>query len=73
MKKTFPCNQCPNALSDGGHLKRHLRIHIGENEFCDYKATKKGSLQQHVKFIHDGVKHNCEFCDHKATQKGSLQ
>ena len=45
MKKTFPCNQCPNALSDGGHLKRYLRIHIGENEFCDHKATQKGSLQ----------------------------
>ena len=26
-------------------------------EYCDYKATEKGNLQRHVKYIPDGVKY----------------
>ena len=42
-------------------------------EYCDYKATEKGSLQKHLKSFHDVVKYSCEFSDYKATKKGSLQ
>ena len=42
-------------------------------EFCDYKASQKGNLQQHVQSIHVGVKYSCEFCDYKASQKGHLK
>ena len=53
-----------------------MSIHDGVKyscEFCDYKATQKGSLQEHVKSIHNGVKYSCDFCDYKETQKCSLQ
>ena len=44
-------------------------IHDGVNHSCkfyDYKATQKGSLQQHVKSIHDRIKYSGEFCDNEA-------
>ena len=40
---------------------------------CDYKATERGSLSQHIKSIHEGERYPCEKCDYKATQKGSLR
>ena len=40
---------------------------------CDYKATERGSLRQHIKPIHEGEQYTCEKCDYKATQKGSLR
>ena len=49
-----------------------MSIHDGVKyncEYCDYNATNKGSLTQHVKSIHDGVKYRCEYCDYKATTK----
>ena len=36
-------------------------------EYCDYKATEKGSLQKHLKSFHKGVKYSCEYCDQKVT------
>ena len=39
---------------------------------CDFKATIKGNLTQHVQSIHEGVTHQCDQCDYKATQKGNL-
>ena len=42
-------------------------------EFCDYKATTKNTLQNHVKSIHDGVKYSCEYCEYKATTKSDLR
>ena len=32
-------------------------------EFCEFKASTKGTLVRHAKSIHDGFKHYCEFCD----------
>ena len=34
---------------------------------CDYTATQRGYLSQHIKAKHEGVKHPCDLCDHKAT------
>ena len=34
-------------------------------EFCEYEATTKSNLHQHVQSIHNGVKHSCEFCEYK--------
>ena len=39
---------------------------------CDYQAKYRSHLQQHVKSIHEGVKHPCHKCDYKASEKGSL-
>ena len=40
---------------------------------CDYKAPRKGTLQTHIKSVHEGQKIPCPQCEYKATQKGHLQ
>ena len=30
-------------------------------ELCDYKASQKINLNQHMESVHDEVKHSCEF------------
>ena len=40
---------------------------------CEYKATQKGNLQNHIKSIHEGQKFQCPHCEYKASQKGHLQ
>ena len=40
---------------------------------CNYKATEKGSLRQHIKSIHEGKQYPCVKCDYKATERGSLR
>ena len=52
---------------------RKVSSNLFRCEHCDYKATTKSSLQQHMKSIHDGVKYSCKYCDYKATPKSNLQ
>ena len=53
--------------------EKHVQsIHDGVKhscEYCNYKATAKGSLKIHVQSVHEGVKHSCECCEYKATKK----
>ena len=39
---------------------------------CDSQFTRLGSLQQHVKSIHDGIKYPCGQCEYQATEKSAL-
>ena len=39
---------------------------------CDYKSSQQGTLQRHIKLVHEGKKFQCPQCEHKATQKGNL-
>ena len=39
---------------------------------CEYKTTRKSSLQTHIKSIHEGQKFQCPHCEHQATRKGHL-
>ena len=40
---------------------------------CDYKATRKGNLKQHIQSIFDGKTFQCKFCDHASKQKSHLK
>ena len=40
---------------------------------CNYKATQKCHLQQHINAIHEGVKYPCDQCNYKASRKENLQ
>ena len=49
----------------------------GEKKFrcdkCPYAASRKGTLQIHVKGVHEKVKpYQCEKCSYTASQKGNL-
>ena len=39
---------------------------------CDHKATRKSSLQAHIKSVHEGLKFPCEQCDYKSSSSGTL-
>ena len=38
-------------------------------EYCEYQATTKSSLRQHIQSIHNGVKHSGEFVIIKLIKK----
>ena len=40
---------------------------------CEYKATAKGSLQKHIKSIHEGQKFPCPHCEYKAAWNSDLK
>ena len=41
-------------------------------ELYPYQATSKGSLAQHKRAVHEGVKYSCGQCVHQATSNGDL-
>ena len=40
---------------------------------CDYKATQKGHLRQHIDSVHGDKQYSCDQCDLKSKWKGSLK
>ena len=36
-------------------------------EQCEYMATRKESLDQHKRSVHEGMKYQCVKCKHQAT------
>merc|ERR1712243_453908 len=49
-------------------LKSHLLC-----TFCGYHATQKGSLNNHVRSKHLGIKYECNYCELKLKSKSSLK
>ena len=51
-------------------LKRHNEnVHLGMRYKCvkyDFMSTTKGSLNNHFKSKHEGIKSSCERCSHQA-------
>ena len=40
---------------------------------CEYQAITKGSLFQHKRSIHEGIKYPCAQCEYQATTKSNLK
>ena len=40
---------------------------------CEYKATQKGNLKQHIESIHENITYPCDQCEYKSTWKGNLK
>ena len=58
VKMGKKCNLC-DASSHAGHLKEHLKMHIGikSNKYnqCDYASSRANSYRRHLK-THSGEK-----------------
>ena len=55
-------------------LKIHKKMKHEEGggykcNYCDYQTTYTGSLNVHVKAIHEGAKHFCTQCTYKTSIK----
>ena len=51
-----------------------LKIRFSRANIVNIVTTStKQTLNQHIQFIQNGVKHNCEYCVYKASQKSNLQ
>ena len=44
----------------------------GNCDKCDFKATQKGDLNQHIESKHEGVYYRCYQCVYKSCWKGEL-
>merc|ERR1711974_280031 len=42
-------------------------------DHCDYQATRKSQLQEHIQSKHEGINYPCDHCDYQATRKSQLQ
>ena len=40
---------------------------------CDYQATFKINLKEHIESKHQGIKYDCDKCDNQATLKRNLK
>ena len=54
-------------------LNQSMKVKKISCPHCEYKSTEKGSLQRHIKSVHEGKKFPCPQCEYKATVKGDLQ
>ena len=39
---------------------------------CDYNATQKGNMKNHMGAVHDGIIHACNQCKYKVSTKRYL-
>ena len=51
-KKSKKCNQCDHVSSRADGLRRHLKVHSGEESNkcnqCDYTSSQAGDLRTHL-------------------------
>lgn len=82
-EKKFACEICGKKYLKRLYLERHQFIYhfktcknsssskLSCNE-CGKKFKHSSYLKQHQKFIHSGVKHQCDYCLKKFNGKGNL-
>ena len=67
-KLGFKCDLCYQRFSIEKNLTLHVMA-IHQNlkaykcELCDYASKFKGSVKEHVRKVHDGVRYKCDKCD----------
>ena len=75
-EKSNNCNLCDYASSHAGHLRTHLKTHIGEKlnkcSQCDFASIQAGDLRTHLK-MHSGEKPNkCNQCGYASIRASQL-
>ena len=73
----YECDICGKTYELRPSLQRHMRIHLGLDEFkcsiCEKQFSDAKSLRGHI-FIHTGEKpFSCRFCEFKFRDKSTLR
>jgi uncharacterized Zn-finger protein len=71
------CGVCLKEFGSPKDLKRHMDgVHLGvkfDCLECDYQATRKSNLTQHINTVHRGIhKFKCDQCENSFTASRSL-
>ena len=78
--KRFQCSHCEYMTAFRSNMKKHeISLHadtvseLHQCQRCDKKFASMGSLNQHVRGAHEGIKpYQCAQCNHKTDRKSSL-
>jgi len=75
--KPFACNQCSKAFAERGSLRRHLKLHTGQNthvcDQCGKCFPDKYGLERHFR-MHMGIKpYKCEICNKMFSESGNMK
>ena len=73
-KEKYRCIKCDRIFGDKDELKSHFfSTHPLTCYHCQYEATQKGSLKNHIDSIHDNVRYPCPYCGKKLVRKTLLK
>ena len=74
----FNCNECDKAFFSVLGLEQHKKYVHNEKfklccNICNYQATLKHHLREHIEYKHEGVVYGCDKCDHQARTQRHLK
>ena len=77
-KIVHECSGCTFKSTDKNSLRRHFKViheKINMNKFCNIckKELAPSNFAQHMKAVHEGVKHHCNICWSSLTSKQQLK
>jgi len=77
VRKWFDCPQCHKRLTSNAGLKRHLRIHAGDQPFvcdvCNKRFTQRGNLSTHERTHSNETPYSCGVCSSRLRSPRSLK
>ena len=77
LPKKCQCPKCDKVFSTPTNMRTHYRSVHGERQFpcnyCNYQATRKHVLIEHIQFKHEGKKYSCNQCDVQETTNAKLR
>ena len=72
IPKTYQENDSDSKNEPNRIIALNDSINALNCQQCDYKASNKSHMRQHVQNVHKGLKYDCTNCDYKSGDKSNL-